>query len=418
LLGHLARLLNLEPGEMGKLLFLWALYMCFTAGLEVGDGVTQALFLKRVGVEYLPVMFAVKAALDILVALMYVPLAARVGHERTLTLGLAVAGAGLLALWWPARANISHAYVGLYAWNESTTTLLKIHWGVLLLDCFSGRDARRTFPFIYTGARLGAVMGGVVLTTLAHLLGAANLLTVAGGLLLASALLSLGLQRITEPAAEAGLARESAAGRIAHIREGLALGLRVPLVRAIAVATLFMVICRYGLRYRYSATFAASFGEAELAAFYGSYKAIANAGSIVVQLVITSRLLVYAGISLTNLSYAVCIFSVFLGLGGWPGLATAVLARLTDYELKAAIKTPLSNLFYGALPTEQRPAGRAFVLGLVVPVATAGASLMLNLEAGVRTITVWGPALAVLYLLATLWQNRTYKDVRRRASSG
>jgi AAA family ATP:ADP antiporter len=335
-----------------------------------------------------------------------------------MTLGLALAGAGLLALWCPAREDISYAYMGLYAWNESTTTLLKIHWGVLLLDCFSGRDARRTFPFIYTGARLGAVLGGVVLTTLAHLLGAAHLLIVAGGLLLASALLSLGLTRIAAPAPESGLARESAAGRIAHIREGLALGLRVPLVRAIAVATLFMVICRYGLRYRYSATFAASFGEAELTAFYGSYKAIANAGSIVVQLVITSRLLVYAGITLTNLSYSVCIFSAFIGLSALQGITTAVAARLVDYELKAAIKTPLSNLFYGALPSEQRPAGRAFVLGLVVPVATVGASLVLNLEAGVRTITTWGPVLAVLYLVSTLWQNRTYKDVRRRASSG
>lgn len=411
--GRLFRLLNLRPGEPAKLLFLWCLYLLFTAATQIGDGVAQTLFLKRVGVQLLPVMFAVKAALDIVVAMLYVPLAARLGHPATLTLALALTGAGLLALWLPAGQGASLSYPAIYAWNEATATLLKIHWGVLLLDCFPIDDARRTFPLIYTGARAGAVLGGVALTALALPLGPENLLAVAAAVFLVAAALSLRVRRLSG-AEGAPVNRESAAGRIGNIRRGLSVGLRVPLLRAIAVSTLLMVVCRYALRYRYSAAFAASFGEAELAAFYGGYMVLANGASVALQLVVTSRLLVHSGITQTNLGYAAAVLVAFSALGLWPGLVTAVVARLVDNELKAAVKTPLSNLFYGVLEPRERAAGRAFILGLVVPLATAGASLLLFQRTALRHLPLWGGALALLYVGATRAQNQAYLRAESR----
>jgi ATP/ADP translocase len=407
--GHLSRLLNLEPGELGKLAFLWLLYLLLSAAVQVGDGVTQTLFLKRIGVEFLPYMFVVKAALDVFVAMLYVPLASRLGHPATLTLILGLAAVGLLLLWWPAAAGAPLAYPALYALSESMATLLKIHWGVLLLDCYSQEQAARTFPLIYTGARAGAVAGGLLLTGLAHPIGPANLLPVGAAVYLGAAALSLLARRhATATDTEGALARESAAGRISHIRRGLSLGLRSPLLRAIALSTALMVLCRYGLRYRYSAAFAEAFNEADLAAFYGGYAAVANGVSILVQLVITSRLLVLAGVTQTNLIYALGILAVYLALGFWPGLISSILARAMETELKAAIKTPLSNLFYGALHPSQRAAGRAFVLGLGVPVSTVVASLVLIWPGGTGTIPLWGTALALLYVVASVAQNRSY----------
>lgn len=413
--GFIARLLNVEADQLGKLTFLWLLYLLFTAAFQLGDGVNQTLFLKRVGVQFLPYMFMIKAALDVVMAVVYVPLAARLGHSRTLKLILAGAGVGALALWFPARQGLGFSYPLLYGFIEAVGTLIKIHWGVLLLDCYSQQAARRAFPLIYTGARIGAVAGGLILGPLARPLGPANLLPVCGGLYLAASALALRVDRYLRPAAEAepdrSLARESAAGRVTHLRQGLSVGLRHPLLRAIALSTAAMVLCRYGLRYIYSATFASSYGEAELAAFYGLYMAAANGASILVQVLVTSRLLVHAGVTVTNLLYALCVLGVYLTLGAWPGLVAAVVARLMENELKAAIKTPLSNLFYGALPPQQRAAGRAFNLGLVVPLFTVLASLVLASAAGVRAIPWWGTALAVLFVAGSAVQNRAYRAV-------
>jgi hypothetical protein len=416
-MGSLARMLNLEPQETGKLAFLWLLYLLFTAASQLGDGVNQALFLKRVGVEYLPYMFVVKAVLDVVMAVVYVPLAARLGHPRTLKLILIVAGVGALALWLPARQDLGFSYPLLYGFLEAVVTLLKIHWGVLLLDCYSQEAARRAFPLIYTGARVGAIAGGLILGPLARPLGPPNLLPICGGLYLATAGLALGVDRHVRSGDmdERTLARESAAGRVTHLRRGLSIGLRVPLLRAIALSTAAMVLCRYGLRYLYSAAFAGAFGEAELAAFYGLYMAAANGLSILVQALVTSRLLVHAGVTLTNLLYAGCVLGVYLSLGFWPGLVAAVVARLMENELKAAIKTPLSNLFYGALPADQRAAGRAFNLGLIVPIFTVIASLVLATAAGVRAIPWWGGVLAVLFVLGSVVQNRSYRRARAAA---
>jgi hypothetical protein len=410
----LGGLFNLEPGEGPRLAYLWLLYLLFTAAMQVGDGVNQTLFLKRVGVQYLPIMFAVKACLDLGVAFIYVPLAARIGHRWTLTLALVLGCLGTAILWLPASMGHPFTYPLLYGFIESLGTLLKIHWGVLLLDCFTREASRRTFPLVYTGSRLGAIVGGGVLTGLARRLGAPRLLLVSSNLFFGAAALSFGLGRLMRgaPGAVPGddpiEARESAAGRIVHVRRGISLGFRLPLLRAIAISTALMVLCRYGLRYRYSAAFAEAFQEAELAAFYGFYMVLANTGSIVVQSVVTSRLLVRAGITTTNLIYAICILAVYLGLGVWPGLLAAVLARLIESELKAAIKTPLSNLFYGAIPAGQRAAGRAFNLGLVVPISTVVTSLVLATPTGISAIPWWGTVLAVLYVAATLFQNRSY----------
>jgi len=418
--GFLARLLNLEAAELGKLAFLWLLYLLFTAAYQLGDGINQTLFLKRVGVQFLPYMFALKAVLDVAVAVAYVPLAARLGNSRTLKLILLLAGVGALALWFPTRQGYGFSYPLLYGFVEAVGTLIKIHWGVLLLDCYSQQAARRAFPLVYTGARVGAMAGGMILGPLARPLGLPNLLTICGGLYLATAALALRVDGYLQPRREdehqRSLARESAAGRVIHLRQGLSVGLRLPLLRAIALSTAAMVLCRYGLRYIYSATFASAFGEAELAAFYGLYMAVANGASILVQGLVTSRLLIHAGVTVTNLIYALCVLGVYLTLGAWQGLAVAVVARLMENELKAAIKTPLSNLFYGALPPQQRAAGRAFNLGLVVPLFTVVASLILSSAAGVRAIPWWGSALAVLFVAGSLVQNRAYSALRRDGS--
>lgn len=407
----LARLLNLQPPEMRSIAFLWLLYLLFSAATQLGDGVNQVLFLKRVGVGYLPHMFVVKAVLDVVVAVLYVPLAAHLGHPRTLSLLLALGGLGVLILWIPAGSGLPLAYPVLYGFIEALSTLLKIHWGVLLLDHFSEEAARRVFPLIYTGARLGAITGGVMLSALARPLRAPNLLLLTGGLYLVSGGLSLGIKR-TDDSPARDMAREAAAGRIIHLKQGLSVGFGQPLLKSIALATAAMVLCRYGLRYLYSESFAASFDEVGLASFYGVYIALANGGSIVLQVLVTPRLLMHVGVTLTNLIYALGILAVYLGIGLWPGLLTAVVARLMETELKAAVKTPLSNLFYGAIPAAQRAAGRAFILGLVVPLFTLVASAVLATPAGVRSIPWWGAALAVLFVAASLLQNRSYRQAR------
>ena len=92
-----------------------------------------------------------------------------------------------------------------------------------------------------------------------------------------------------------------------------------------------------------------------------------------------------------------------------------MIARLVENEFKAAIKTPVSNLFYAPLPASQRAAARALVLGFVVPAATIVAALLLRSSLSVAS---WGLPAALLFLTATIWQNRTYARLDRTGNQG
>lgn len=167
------------------------------------------------------------------------------------------------------------------------------------------------------------------------------------------------------------------------------------------------MVARHGLRYLYSATLAASFDEARLAASFGVFVAAASVVTGLVQAIVTPRLLGGVGLGALNLAYALSVPATFAL--GWllPPLAAAGAARLVETELKMAIKTPVSNLLYGGLPATQRPAARALVLGGVVPLSTWLVSGLLALLP--ETVRSWGLVAGVLLAVATVAQNHSYR---------
>ncbi|PIE19932.1 MAG: hypothetical protein CSA65_00355 [Proteobacteria bacterium] len=387
---------------------LWLLYLLVSAGLQLADGVAQALLLKRGGLRLLPPVFAAKGALGMLLSAGYVPLAAALGPRATLTVILTVSAAALGGSYALVHAGVSLAYPALYALVEGAQTVFKIHFGVVLLACLPGHQGLSRVPLVYSGARAGALLGGVALV-LAEQLGTAPLLLGSVGALLIAAAVVATVPISTETGASAEgsdqVSTEAPSWR--WLGRGWRDTLSSPLLRAIAVATTLLVIARHGLRYLYSATLAASFDEARLAASFGVFVAAASVITGLLQAMVTPRLLAGVGLGVVNLAYAITVPATFAL--GWmlSPLAAAGAARLVESELKMAIKTPVSNLLYGGLAAVQRPAARALVLGVVVPLATGLVSGMLALLP--KTTRSWGLAAGVLLVVATLAQNRSYR---------
>lgn len=375
---------------------LWLLYAVFSAATQLTDGVAQALLLKRSGLELLPPVFASKAVLALVLGAAYLPLAAWLGMKRTqtailafVTLGTAVCYA-LVVQRWPL------AYPLLYLYSDAVQTIFKIHWGVVLLASLPA--PRTQLPRVYSGARAGGLVGGLLLL-LAGPLGTTPLLLLATGLYAATLAYWL-----VGSAPNAAPSRGKSAARPSGSKTPL---WRSSLLATIAVSTLALVATRYALRYLYSATLAATFEEKRLAAAFGIFVAVASVVTGLLQAFVTPRLLAGAGLTSANLAFAVVVPLAFAAYRFGPTLAAAAIARLVESELKAAIKTPISNLLYGGLAPAQRPAARAFVLGAVVPVGTAIAAVLLGVLPE-QTLS-WGSAAALLLLAATLLQNRSYR---------
>jgi len=175
-----------------------------------------------------------------------------------------------------------------------------------------------------------------------------------------------------------------------------------------------MVLMRLALRYSYGAGFEQAFPETDdLTRFIGTYTTYAAIGGIALQVIITPRLLRWLGVGLLNAVYSWIVAGALALSAAVPGLPAAVVARMTDLDLKSALKTPLSPMFYEALGEKDRKDGRAIILGIVSPLASLVSSLMLIVLTTAGISAAWiagaGALVGVGFIVASHVQGRAYR---------
>src|SRR3954462_7913352 len=100
---RVGRWLFLKPGEFARAWPFFLVYLVLFAAFSVADGVTLALFVKRVGAAALPASYAGVAAANLLFVGGYVFLADRLSGSRTFALILGPTAALFTAGWVAVR---------------------------------------------------------------------------------------------------------------------------------------------------------------------------------------------------------------------------------------------------------------------------------------------------------------------------
>lgn len=401
-----------QPGSRepiaARVAILTAIHGLLVLMVRSAEGTSLSLFLGHLGVEKLPWTFLAVSLVDLPLAFVFMRLARAVPGRvllSALALGLAacLGGARFLSSASPG-AGLFSAYLVATVFN----TFLMIQWGVVILDYFTIEESRTAFPVIYAGAQAGGFLAGLALRHLARPLGSENVLLVVPS---AAALLAVALT------AAAGRLREGRSLRQGesppHGRSRIGLLRSSPLIRAIALATALMVLLRLAMRYCYGAGFAAHFDSPDdLTAFIGTYTMVASAAAIALQVLATPALLRRLGVATMNLAYSAALALAFVATSLYPGLLASVAGRFADTDLKGAVKTPLSAIFYEAIDPADRSDARAIILGIVSPVASIVSSLALVAvaEGGVPASWIaWaGMALSLAYLTVSFVQGRAY----------
>ncbi|MBI2895969.1 MAG: hypothetical protein HYY06_20595 [Deltaproteobacteria bacterium] len=409
-------LLPLEPADRRPALLLAWLMVVISAATKLGDGVVQALFLERVGADWLGSLFVLNSILDFFAGALYLRLARGAAHGSFFRAVLATAAVATVTMRAVAATAHPAAFFAIYAVHGALSMIITLHWGIYLLDFFPQSRTARVFPVVYAGARIGGVLGGASLAALASSTGLADLLFAVALLQLAAAVFAHALSGRAPVVRSAN----SGKGLAGEVRAGLATARASPLLRAMAAATAMMVLVRLTLRYLSGDALSTSMGEAELAGFLGRYLVIANAAGFLLQILVMPRLIARIGVSGANVAYAALSLFAFGSMAISYGVWTAAAARLVDSELKDSMKTPLSALFYGALDPADRARGRAFILGLVIPLASVagGVGIQAASDLAPRLVVAIGLALAVLFVLASWHQNSGYRAALRVRMAG
>ena len=416
MLEKIEKLLLIRTGERGNILYFLLFFMLVSAGMAIGRGSADALFLKRLGIEYLPLMYMAQSLLLAAVSLVYAAFADRIPAEkffRVLFLMLLVL---VLGSWLIMTASASPlVYPAYYLVYEVASELLLVHATLYMSQNINTLQAKRLMPLVFAGAQVGTISGGLVLVFATPVFGTRNLLLLWCALLVAgSVLLAVRHRRhgasahFRAPKKSRHLLRDC----VEQVHQGIKFTCTSSLLRASSFALFFMVISFYIICYSVNRIYTQTFeSEEDLARFFGLLTAATSALALFAQLFITNRSIQRFGIRSMNLLFPWTTLATLAVLTTSFAFPAALLGSFNKDALMPAFRNPVRSMFFNVLPDYMQGRARAMSVALVLPLALMTCGLLLivlqRLENPVYFL-VPGMLAASLYLFSARLMNKAY----------
>jgi hypothetical protein len=378
------RLFPVLPDEGGKVLGFALLAALLQAGVAIGMVAADSLFLARLGVEKLPLVFIFMPVVMAIYAPIYSLLLGRLGAHGLfrLTLLLLIGGGlffGIGARFWVDQAWYLFAikfYAGL--WFIALYTLF---WN-FADDYFSILDGKRLYGLISAGSSAGAMLGGGLVALVSSVIPVATLFLLWAGLALLTWPVFAALLRRHRPIAddEPGVEEDSSLVGLLRFAVATFRGSRFAL--SLALICFMTVSLSTLMDYLAMGQFAIERDAAELTRLLGVLHGLAGALTLLINLFLFNRIVGWLGVSGTALVLPLTYVGVFVCFFLQPGFAAAVAAFFAYQSLFVAIEYNNINLLYNALPQRMKRQLRTFIEALAEPLATATAGLVLLYAAG------------------------------------
>ena len=411
----LLRLLLVREDEKVTVLYFLSFFFIVGCGLAMGKASAEALFFKRYGIEYLPVMYIALGIVLSLVSIIYASFADRMSAEK-FYLRIFLAFSILLILCW-AGMNLfeTQAVYPLYFLvYEAISEILLIHSALYLSQNLDSFKAKRLSPVIFSGSQLGLIFGGAMVALLAPLVGTNNIILLWCSLLVLATLMIMIRHKVKGPSAYYynQNARLSLNQTFNSIKQGIHFSRNSTLLRSVSIAFFFLVIAFYTLHFITNQIYNNHFTEeAELTAFFGILTAATGFISILIQVLLTNRAIKQFGIQKLNIAFPVSITISFFALIIALKLPAALLGSFVKDSLNPALNTPVRNLILTVLPKNLQGRIRAVSIGIILPLALITCSLILLLAQHFENsyyFLVPGLASGLLLIIFSLRVNKSY----------
>lgn len=405
---RLLRSLRVERQE-ARPTFLLALFLLLgMAAVICLKAVSDAVFLSEFNAARLPY---VDLAITVLVGFSVnyylrwssrVPLGTLVASTQ---LGLA---ASVLLFWLLLTAGASWAPILLYLWVGVFAILIPSQIWSMAAASFTTRQAKRLFALIGSGGILGAAVGGNFTGFVGPRIGAAAVLPVAALFLLGGAWIARILSKgKVQQTAKASPVEDStpilvSARLIRNNRYLLLIAL------AVVASTIVGTLVKYQFKAVAQLTFEADRdGMASFAGYFYGYIAVL---SFLFHSTLSTRLLRWAGLSLTLFILPLAMLSGLVALLFSSSLMAAVWARGADQGFRHSIDRSSSELLWVPVAGELRNLVKSFMDVVVSRGADGLASLVLLglLYLGHTTTRQisWVSLIFLAAWLAVLWRLR------------
>lgn len=377
----LQRLFKVYPGEERRLILFTLLAALLQAGVAIGLSIADSIFLSRMGASELPVVYVTAP----IVMVLFVPFLSfatgRFGIDRVFDLiQYVLIGGGLfffLALgdWLPGLGDSSIVLYLLrlyaYVWLVSLYTLF---WN-LVDGYFDILDAKRLYPIFGGGLSIGSAVGGGLVTAFSGVIASEWIFLLWPLMAVLSLLVALTLRKsVRKIDDETERSEEGFLEQNEKVLKTAGKSSYVLLINIIMFGTLVLTTFT---EFQYLDIFARDSSEEELASLFGKLFLIVNLINIVINFFLFNRIIVLIGVKNALLVqpaiYLVAFILFFFELGE----EAALFGFLAYHGFYLSFDANNWNFLFNAVPSEVKKEIRTFTEGLMDPLATAVAGLLL-----------------------------------------
>ena len=396
---------GIQPGERRRAWLMFAIIYLVIAALTIVKPVRNSLFLHEYGADQLPYAFLLVALVSSVVAFQYSRLT-RKFNLHTLIQGTLLLSVLLFLLFWYLlnHANGIHwiTYV-LYVWVAIFGLISTTQFWLLANYVFFTRQAKRLFGFLGAGAIGGGITGGYLTRFLAEAIGTRNMLFFCVAFLLIASILVREVWTRSEREIQERL-------KARNRQEKQQLNQKIaPFKRILQSRHLTFIAALVGVGvlvanlvdFQFSAISVASIhDEDQLTAFFGFWLSNLSILSLLVQLILTNRLIARFGVgaSLYLLPAGILLGSLAVILS--PVLWAAVLVKVSDGSFKQSVNKVGLEMLYLPVPAPIKNQTKAIIDMFIDHLATGVGGLLLIILTQLLGFGARGVSLLIVALVA------------------
>ncbi len=355
-------------------ILLWTVVLLFiirSAGTLLNN-FAETAFLKRYGVEYLPVVNMINAVITFFLTGILTAFTGRMAATRLLSWVFILCGISITVMRLAIPLGYEIIYPMLFMMKSQFEMLQALMFWNLANDLFNTRQSKRLFPLVTAGGVVGMILGSFLTPWVASVFRMDNLLYVYLALTLAGALLVNAMTSRFPTLVFADQKTGKAKGRTPMIEEFKRV---VPLIKESTLFKIVLVltfmpnvvipIMNYQFNYAIDNQFAS---EASMIHFFGYFRGFLNIISLFI-LLFVGRIYGRWGISVALMFHPFNYAIALLGFLFRFDIFSAMYARMSTNVIRTTINVPSNAILMGLFPDSYRAMIRPFLRGTVVRIA-------------------------------------------------
>jgi len=399
--------------------FLWstALLFLIRSSSIIFDNFAETAFLKRFGVEYLPIIYVVNSVATFVIMGMISGLMARHSGSRILAGTLVFCGISGAAFWFLIPLGLELIYPVLFVMKSLYEVLLGLLFWNLANDLFDTRQSKRIFPLITAGGVIGGILGSFGTPLMAQHWSIDNLLwvylvtTVVGSLVVRRMAALFPVMNLGERKGEKGRKKTRL---MDEFRQVMPLMRESALVKILVLLTLIPNVVIPILNYQFNFAIDQSFAtEGKMIQFFGYFRGFLNIISFVI-LLFVGRVYGRWGLPVALMFHPFNYIVAFLGFLFNFNILSAMYARMSTNILRTTINNPARGVLMGLFPFEYRSILRPFLRGTVVRIGIlVGSGVIMICEGFLhpRFLSIVGVGVTSIWVATTLVLKRRYSRI-------